>query len=67
MLKRNEWFEVFRVDEFSNSKTIFSNENLEECVKVYRKEKIKDKSIRIDKWLHDPNFGILMPIKSILN
>ena len=45
------WYEVFRKNDDDSTETIFSNDSLEACVKVYRKEKLMDKSIKIDKWL----------------
>jgi hypothetical protein len=61
------WFEVFRTNEDESTETIFADENLELCVKVYRKEKKADKSVKIDKWLKAPYLDFPMPIKSILN
>ena len=61
------WFEVFRINEDESSETIFADTSLEACVKVYRKEKIKDKSVKIDKWLKASYLDFPIPIQSILN
>jgi hypothetical protein len=61
------WYEVFRTNEDESTETIFADENLETCVKVYRKEKIKDKTIKVDKWLDAPFLEFPRPIQSILN
>lgn len=67
MTNERTWYEVFKVNEDSSSETIFADEDLETCVKVYRKEKIKDNSIKIDKWLDAHYLDFPIPIKSILN
>lgn len=61
------WFEVFRINEDKGSETIFADTSLEACVKVYRKEKIKDKSVKIDKWLKASYLDFPIAIQSILN
>ena len=61
------WYEVFRTNEDESTETIFADENLETCVKVYRREKIKDKTIKVDKWLDAPFLEFPRPIQSILN
>jgi hypothetical protein len=61
------WYEVFRTNEDESTETIFADDNLETCVKVYRKEKIKDKTIKLDKWLDAPFLDFPIPYKSILN
>ncbi len=65
--KETTWYEVFRKNEDDSTETIFSNVSLEACVKVYRKEKIKDKSIKVDKWLKASYLDFPIPIQSILN
>ncbi len=67
MAETKTWFEVFRTNEDESTETIFADENLELCVKVYRKEKRNDKSIKVDKWLDAPYLDFPIPIKSILN
>lgn len=67
-MKNNEtWFEVFRTNDDESTETIFADESLENCVKVYRKEKQKDKSVKIDKWLKASYLDYPMAIRSILN
>jgi hypothetical protein len=61
------WYEVFRKNDDDSTETIFSNDSLEACVKVYRKEKLMDKSIKIDKWLKASYLQFPIPIQSILN
>ncbi len=61
------WYEVFRTNADESTETIFADENLETCVKVYRKEKIKDKTIKLDKWLSAPFLEFPIPYQSILN
>jgi hypothetical protein len=61
------WYEVFRKNDDDSTETIFSNDSLEACVKVYRKEKLTDKSIKIDKWLKASYLQFPIPIQSILN
>lgn len=61
------WYEVFRTNEDESTETIFADENLETCVGIYRKEKIKDKTIKLDKWLSAPFLDFPIPYKSILN
>lgn len=61
------WYEVFRTNNDESTETIFADENLETCVKVYRKEKINDKTIKVDKWLSAPFLDFPIPYKSILN
>ena len=65
--KETTWYEVFRKNEDDSTETIFSNVSLEACVKVYRKEKIRDKSIKVDKWLKASYLDFPIPIQSILN
>jgi hypothetical protein len=65
--KETTWYEVFRKNDDDSTETIFSNISLEACVKVYRKEKIKDKSIKVDKWLKASYLDFPIPIQSILN
>jgi hypothetical protein len=65
--KETTWYEVFRKNDDDSTETIFSNVSLEACVKVYRKEKIKDKSIKVDKWLKASYLDFPIPIQSILN
>jgi hypothetical protein len=67
MANTKTWFEVFRTNEDESTETIFADENLELCVKVYRKEKRIDKSVKVDKWLDAPYLDFPIPIKSILN
>jgi hypothetical protein len=67
MINEKTWYEVFKMNEDESTETIFADENLETCVKVYRKEKQKDRTIKIDKWLDAPYLKFPMPIKSILN
>ena len=67
MTKEKTWYEVFRTNEDDSTETIFADADLETCVRVYRKEKIKDRSIKVDKWLDAPYLKFPMPIKSILN
>ena len=61
------WFEVFRTNEDSDTETIYSDENLENCVKVYRKEKLRDKSVKIDKWLETHYLDFPIPYRIILD
>ena len=61
------WYEVFRTNDDESTETIFADENLETCVKVYRKEKIKDKTIKLDKWLSAPFLEFPIPYQSMLN
>jgi len=61
------WYEVFKRNEDESTETIFADADLETCVKVYRKEKIKDRSVKIDKWLDASYLDFPIPIKSILN
>ena len=61
------WYEVFRKNDDDSTETIFSNDSLEACVKVYRKEKLMDKSIKIDKCLKASYLDFPIPIESILN
>lgn len=65
--KETTWYEVFRKNEDDSTETIFSNISLEACIRVYRKEKIRDKSIKVDKWLKASYLDFPIPIKSILN
>jgi hypothetical protein len=65
--KETTWYEVFRKNDDDSTETIFSNDSLEACVKVYRKEKLRDKSIKIDKWLRASYLEFPIPIQSILN
>jgi hypothetical protein len=65
--KETTWYEVFRKNDDDSTETIFSNISLEACVKVYRKEKIRDKSIKVDKWLKASYLDFPIPIQSILN
>lgn len=67
MNNEKTWYEVFRTNEDTGTETIFAHENLEPCVKVYRKEKRKDRTIKIDKWIDAPYLDFPIPIKSILN
>ena len=67
MTKERTWYEVFKRNEDESTETIFANEDLETCVKVYRKEKPKDRTIKIDKCLDAPYLKFSMPVKSILN
>jgi hypothetical protein len=67
MEKTKTWYEVFRTNDDESTETIFADENLETCVKVYRKEKIKDKTIKLDKWLSAPFLEFPIPYQSILN
>jgi len=65
--KETTWYEVFRKNDDDSTETIFSNISLEACIKVYRKEKIRDKSIKVDKWLKASYLDFPIPIQSILN
>ena len=65
--KETTWYEVFRTNADDSTETIFSDPCLETCVKVYRKEKIRDKSIKVDKWLDAPYLAFPISYKSILN
>jgi len=67
MKNEKTWYEVFKRNEDESTETIFADADLETCVKVYRKEKIKDRSIKIDKWLDAPYLDFPIPIGSILN
>ena len=67
MKNEKTWYEVFKRNEDESTETIFADADLETCVKVYRKEKIKDRSIKIDKWLDAPYLDFPIPISSILN
>jgi len=67
MTKEKMWYEVFRRNKDEVVETIFVHEDLEKCVQVYRKQKLIDKSIKLDKWLDAPYLDGPMPIKSILN
>ena len=67
MTKEKMWYEVFRRNKDEVVETIFFHEDLEKCVQVYRKQKLIDKSIKLDKWLDAPYLDGPMPIKSILN
>jgi hypothetical protein len=61
------WFEVFRTNEDESTETIFADESLELCVKVYRREKKRDKSVKVDKWMNAPYLDFPISFKSILN
>ena len=61
------WYEVFKSNEEGGTETIFSDDNLENCLEVYRKEKRKDCSVKLDKWMDSPNLPFPRPIKAILN
>jgi len=65
--KETTWYEVFRKNDDDSTETIFSDISLEACIKVYRKEKIRDKSIKVDKWLKASYLDFPIPIQSILN
>ena len=67
MTKERTWYEVFKRNEDESTETIFADEDLETCVKVYRKENMKDRTIKVDKWLDAPYLDFPIPIKSILN
>jgi hypothetical protein len=63
MTKETTWYEVFKTNEDESTETIFADTDLETCVKVYRKEKIKDRSIKVDKWLRCTLFKISNPLQ----
>ena len=65
--KETTWYEVFRKNDDDSTETIFSDISLEACIKVYRKEKITDKTIKVDKWLKASYLDFPIPIQSILN
>ena len=67
MIKEKTWYEVFKTNEETGTETIFAHEDLETCVKVYRKEKTKDRTIKVVKWLDAPYLNEPILFKSILN
>ena len=67
MNNEKTWYEVFKTNEETGTETIFAHEDLETCVKVYRKEKPKDRTIKVVKWLDAPYLNEPILFKSILN
>ena len=67
MNNEKTWYEVFKTNEETGTETIFAHGDLETCVKVYRKEKPKDRTIKVVKWLDAPYLNEPILFKSILN
>ena len=62
-----KWYEVFRTNDKGKVETIHMDLSLESCLKVYRKEKRTDKSVKMDKWIDNDFLPEAMSYKSIMN
>lgn len=62
------WYEVFKFDLAKNEPiSLFTDKDLEKCLKVYRKAKLGDKSVKLGKWVHFSHIGEPMLYSSLLN
>jgi hypothetical protein len=61
------WYEVFHTNEKGEVKTLLMDLSLEPCLRLYRKKKLTDKSVKIDKWIDNDFLPKAMSYKSIMN
>ncbi len=61
------WFEVFFTNAEGDIETIFTSTDLERCLKMYRVNKLRHKSTKLDKWLDADYLDAPMSIKCILD
>lgn len=65
--KEITFFEVFHTNTNGIVETLFSSSNLEDCIKIFRKNKLKNRSSKLVKWLDADYLDSPMVISCILD